>query len=132
MKLLILFFIGLLVGAMGATMVVNTLRQRDAYARGLMDVMQHDFVYLREELRSKHCDEAMSAHALAQLRALAPDTDSAIFPDSIADAPFREFSSRLTTALDAAASSAPADCAALAPHVQSIGKACDECHQRYR
>lgn len=132
MKHLILLLIGLLAGAMGATVVVNTLRQRDAYARGLMDVMQHHYAALREGVRARHCEAAATAHALAQVRALAPDIDMAIYPDATPDAPFREFSSRLGTTLDAAAAAAPADCAALAPHVQAVGKACDDCHQQYR
>ena len=129
MKFVILLLIGLLVGAMGATVVVNTLRARDAYARGLMDVMQHHYSGLRESLRSGRCDATTSAHALAQLRALAPDVDTAIYADATPDAPFREFSERFSTTLDAAT---PADCAALGPHVQRIGKVCDECHQQYR
>jgi cytochrome c556 len=132
MKFLIAILIGLLVGAMGATIVVNTLRQRDAYARGLMDVMQHHYSGLRESLRTRRCDAGASAHAIAQLRALGADIDTALYPDSTPDAPFREFSARLTTALDAAAAASPSACAALAPHVQVIGKVCDECHQQYR
>jgi cytochrome c556 len=132
MKLLILFLIGLLAGAMGATVVVNTLRARDAYARGLMDVMQHNYAQLRENLRAKRCDAPASAHAIGQMRALAPDIDQAIFADATPEASFREFSTRFATTLDAAATAAPGDCAALAPHVQSIGKVCDDCHQQYR
>lgn len=132
MKFIVLLLIGLLVGAMGAVVVVNTLRARDAYARGLMEVMQHHYGGLRESLRSRRCDATASAHAIAQLHALSADVDSAIYPDATPDAPFREFSTRLASTLDAAATAAPADCAALTPHVQSIGKVCDECHQQYR
>jgi cytochrome c556 len=132
MKFLVLILVGLLVGAMGATVVVNTMRQRDAYARGLMDVMQHHYAGLRESLRARRCDASASAHAIAQMRAVGADIDTAIYPDATPDAPFREYSARLTAALDAAAAASPVDCNALAPHVQVIGKVCDECHQQYR
>jgi cytochrome c556 len=132
MKYLILFLIGLLAGAMGATIFVNTMRQRDAYARGLMDVMQHHYAGLRENIRARRCEATASTYAISQLRTLATDVDSAIYPDATPDAPFREFSSRLSTMLDAASAAAPADCTVLATHVQRIGKVCDECHQQYR
>lgn len=130
MKLVIALVVGLLAGAMGAVVVANTLRQRDAYARGLMDVMQHNYSVLRESLRTRRCDPAATAHALGQLRALAPDIDTAVYTDNTPDAPFREFSGRLATTLEHAAPAA--DCAALAPLARDIGKVCDECHQQYR
>ena len=130
MKLLIALVVGVLIGAMGAVVVANTLRQRDAYARGLMDVMQHHYSSMREGLRVQRCEPAETARALARLRALAPDIDTAVFADDTPDAPFREFSARLVTTLDRAP--AAPDCAALAPLVQDIGTVCDECHQQYR
>ena len=130
MKLVIALVVGLLAGAMAAVVVANTLRQRDAFARGLMDVMQHHYSVLRESLRTRRCEPAATAHALAQLRALAPDIETAVYADNTPDAPFREFSARLATTLDRAAPGG--DCAALAPLAQDIGKVCDECHQQYR
>ncbi|MEP6938306.1 MAG: hypothetical protein ABI846_00965 [Rudaea sp.] len=129
MKLVIALVVGVLVGAMCAVIVANTLRQRDAYARGLMDVMQHHYAGLRESVRARRCEPTASAHALAQLRALAPDIDAAVFADDTPEASFRELSARLVTSLEHAP---PADCAALAPIVQQVGKVCDECHQQYR
>jgi cytochrome c556 len=132
MKYAILLLIGLLAGAMGATVVVNTLRQRDAFARGVMDVMQHHFATLRENIRARRCDPIQSAHAITQMGALANDIEPAIYPDSTADAPFREFTGRFTDTLGAVPSPPPTDCAVLAPLVQKIGKVCDDCHQQYR
>ena len=132
MKLLILFFIGLVVGAMGATTVINTLRQRDAFARGVMDVVQHHYATLRENLRAQHCEETASAYAIGQMRVLSTDIDAAVYGNDTPDAPFREFDARLASTLADAAAANPKDCATLAPHVQALGKVCDECHQRYR
>jgi len=69
MRQVVLLFIGLVVGASSGIAVVNTLRQRDAYPRGLMDVMQHHYAALRDDTRRGHCE--LSAHHLDMLRNLA-------------------------------------------------------------
>jgi cytochrome c556 len=132
MKYAILLLIGLLAGAMGATMVVNALRQRDAYARGVMDVMQHHYAGLREDIRARRCDAGKSALAITRLRATTDDIEASIYADSTPDAPFHEFTQRLNDALAAVPNPPPSDCVALAPFVQKIGKVCDDCHQQYR
>lgn len=132
MRNAIVLLIGLLVGAFAGGMMINTLRQRDAFARGVMDVLQHHYGGLREDIHAQRCDATKSTHAFAQLRALAEDIEPAIYPDSTAEAPFREFTQRLTEALDAVPNPAPADCTQLLPLVQKIGKVCDDCHQQFR
>jgi cytochrome c556 len=132
MKHLILLLIGLLVGAMGASIVANTLRQRDAYARGAMDVMQHHYGALREAIRAQRCDAQKTATDIAQLRALANDIEPAVYPDATPEAAFREFVERLHGALGEIPAPPPSDCTALAPLVQKVGKVCEDCHQQYR
>jgi cytochrome c556 len=137
MKFAILFLLGLLIGAMGATIVVNTLGQRNAYPRGLMNVIGHHYGSLRGALRTQRCDgmsgaKLKSTLAIAQMRALTEDIEPAMYPDTPADPPFREFNDRLRNALAEVPSPTPTDCAALQPIVQKIGKACDDCHQQYR
>ena len=131
MRNAILLLIGLFIGAMGATVVSNTLHERNAYARGAMDVMQHHYASLREDIRARRCDANRSTQAITQLRALSAEIGPSVYADAIPDAPFREFQQRLDTELTAA-TPPPADCAALAPLVQKIGKVCDDCHQQYR
>ncbi len=106
-----------------------------------MDVMQHHYASLREEIRAQRCDvtdstQLKSAHAVTQLRVLADDIEPAIYADVIPEASFHEFTQRLhavPAALDAfIPSTPPTDCAALAPLVQKVGKVCDDCHQQYR
>ena len=132
MKQIVLLLVGLFVGAAGAVIVVNTLRARDAYARGAMDVMQHHYGSLRERLRTKQCKATANAIALGQLRALSNEIGPAVYADATPESAFREFSSRLQDALDAGIAAAPGDCAALAPIVEKVGKVCEECHQQYR
>ena len=130
MRNLILFVIGIAVGAFVAVNVVNTLRQRDAYPRGLMNVMQHHQALLRQELRRNRCDAKTTAPALASLAQSANELEEAVYPDAIAGAPFREYAQKLRDAVTSA--SASVDCATLAPSVTKISDACDACHRQYR
>ena len=127
MRQIILLVVGLVVGAAAGISVVNTLRQRDAYPRGLMDVMQHHYAGLREDARRGHCEQ--SVQHLDILRRLAEEIGPAMYGEDIPDAPFREFESRLTENLSPNPSS---DCKILVPLVQKIGAACDACHRQYR
>ena len=129
MRSLILLVLGLGVGAIAATSAVNALRQRDAYPRGLMNVMQHHYATLRGEVREQRCGDS-SIHVTA-LKALAADIDGAIFPDATPESPFLEYEHRLGDAL-AQAAAASNLCPALAPAVEKITAACDACHRQYR
>ena len=127
MRLVVLLFIGLVVGASSGIAVVNTLRQRDAYPRGLMDVMQHHYAALRDDTRRGHCE--LSAHHLDMLRNLAGEIGDAVYGEDIPDSPFREYNTRLLDALNAPNAT---ECKALAAQSQKIGAVCDDCHRQYR
>src|ERR1700709_1139059 len=115
MRNLILLALGLVVGAAGAASALNALRQRDAYPRGLMDVMQYHYGALRKAVRSNRCGDA-TPH-IAALHFLHRDIESAMYPSGSADAPFVEYDRRLGEALEAA-STAGTECRALAPAVE--------------
>jgi hypothetical protein len=125
MRSLILLALGLAVGALAASSLLNALSRRDAYPRGLMNVMQHHYAALRESVRDGHCDRAAS-HVSA-LTALSGDIDSAMYPDTSPEPSFLEYEKRLNDALSAAS-----ECKTLAPAVERITAACDACHHQYR
>jgi cytochrome c556 len=129
MKYLILFLIGLAVGALAATSAVNALARSHAWPRGLMEVMQHEYGGLREAVRSGKC--AAPTREKLWLAQLAADVEPAFYPDSAADAPFREYTQRLHESI-AALPEMPTDCATLAPIVTKIGNDCEACHRQYR
>ena len=129
MRNLILLAIGLAVGVIAAASVLNALNQRDAYPRGLMNVMQHHYAMLREELRGNHCTAAPAD--LDALRLLSRGVESAMYPDGAADQPFLEYEQRLDESLTAALA-AGTECVALRPAVDKITAACDACHHQYR
>jgi cytochrome c556 len=130
MRNLILFLLGIAIGAICAVSAVSALHQRDAYPRGVMIVMQHHQATLRQELRRNRCDASTTAGALVGLHELAKDLEAAVYPAETADAPFREYAQHLRDTL--AATSGATDCAALAPNVEKIGAACEACHRQYR
>ena len=126
MRLAILFVLGLVVGVIAAANIATVLRQRDAYPRGLMNVMQHDLGTLREDARTNRCN-AGTQPALDRLRGLAGGIETAVYATEPPDPPFAEYAQRLRAALPATA-----DCRTLPAAVESASKACDACHQQYR
>jgi hypothetical protein len=130
MRLLILLAICVALGAVGGAITVTTLNRRDAYARGVMNVMQHHLVALRKETRGQRCEANSTAPALASLHELSADIEQVIYPEETADAPFREYAQKLRDAITGFP--AAGDCPALAAGVDKIARTCDACHQQYR
>ncbi len=126
MRLAILFALGLAIGAIATANIVSALRQRDAYPRGLMNVMQHDLGALRSDARAQRCNAGATA-SLEQLRGLAGGIEPAVYGDDPADPPFAEYARRLRTTLPATV-----DCKALPKALEKVGAACDACHREYR
>jgi len=122
-----LLLLGLVIGAIAAANVVNALRQRDAYPRGLMNVLQYHYSALRDDVRRGHCSD-VSLHHLDILRGLSDDVAPAIWGGETPEMPFREYQQRLHDAVNATARS----CAELPAGLQRIGDACDACHHQYR
>ena len=129
MKYLILFLIGIAVGALGATSAVNALARSHAWQRGLMEVMQHEYGGLRDAVRSGRC--AAPTREKLWLGQLTAEVEPAFYPDSPPDAPFREYTQRLRESI-ASLPDAATDCSALAPVVTRIGNDCEACHRQYR
>jgi len=127
MRNIVLLLIGLAIGAIATANVVNALRQRDAYPRGLMNVLQHHYAALREDVRRNRCVQA-SSRDLAVLRLASEEISSAVYAGDIPDAPFREFDQRLHDALGTTAST----CSEAASALDRIHDACEACHRQYR
>jgi hypothetical protein len=129
MRQAILFLLGLAVGAIAAANVVSTLRQRDAYPRGLMHVMQHDVGMLRDASRTNRCD-ATAADALQQLHGLSVGIETAVYGTDLSDPPdppFAEYAKRLRATIPA-----QLDCKSLPLALDHMRAACDACHREYR
>lgn len=129
MRHAILLVIGMAIGALAALNIASILRQRDAYPRGLMQVMQHDTGALRQAARSNRCDAA-AADTLRQLHSLSARIETAVYGNAVSnppDPPFAEYAKRLRAALPA-----ELDCKSLPAALDRVGQACDACHREYR
>jgi cytochrome c556 len=127
---LVLLLLGIVLGASGATIVVNTLNRRDAYARGVMNVMQHNYALLRQNQRQNHCDAQTNSASLGNLREFADGLEQTFYAEDAPDPPFLDYSQRLHDAI--ATASGADDCKALMAATNGIGAACDACHRQYR
>lgn len=126
MRQAILFMLGLAVGAIAAANIVSTLRQRDAYPRGLMNVMQHDTGLLHDAARTNRCDAAIQG-TLERLHRLADDIETAVYGTEPPDPPFAEYAQRLRAAIPPSL-----ECNRLPQTLDRVGAACDACHRQYR
>jgi hypothetical protein len=131
MRNLLLLVLGLALGAAFASITLNAMYRHDAYARGVMQVLQHQYAPLRDRLRKADCTTVDASEAKHRLAELTEEIESSNYPDSKPDAPFREYTSRLRQGVaDLPAGSV--NCAAIAPIVTRIGDACEACHRQYR
>jgi hypothetical protein len=126
MRHLVLLVLGLAIGAFATTSIINALRQRDAYPRGLMQVMQHHFAALRDDVRRNRCDDN-SRSQIAVLHQLSDEIGASVYAGDTPDASFREYEQRLRDALVM-----PQTCAGLPAAFDKISAACDACHHQFR
>jgi cytochrome c556 len=131
MRSLILLILGLVFGAVCTAITMNALAQRSAYARGVMQVMQHHYAELRNGQRSGRCDAATVTRAHEALRLLGDEIERSVYADSTPEPPFREYTDRLRSAV-ADLGDGTKSCAAMAPIVNRVGDSCDACHRQYR
>ncbi|MEO8803276.1 MAG: hypothetical protein ABI304_02955 [Rudaea sp.] len=133
MRNLFLFLLGIAIGVLATANIVTALRQRDAYPRGLMNVMQHHYAELREQVDAQRCSGQISAH-LAVMRLLSNQIESAIYGNQPPDSGFHTDADDLRQSLNRAesASKSPNACVALVPELKRVGDACDTCHRSYR
>ena len=131
MRSLILLLLGLAFGAVCTAVAMNALAQRSAYARGVMQVMQHHYAELRNSQRAGQCDAATTTRAHQALQLLGEEMERAVYGDGKPEPPFREYNERLRSAV-ADLGDGTKSCAALAPIINRVGDSCDACHRQYR
>jgi len=131
MRSLILLILGLAFGAACTAIAMNALAQRSAYARGVMQVMQHHYAELRNGQRTGRCEAPTVARAHESLRLLEDEIERSVYGDGTPEPPFREYTDRLRSAV-ADLGDGTQGCAALAPIINRVGDSCDACHRQYR
>ncbi len=131
MRQLVLLVIGLFVGAAGAFMLARGLDQRDAYPRGLMNVMQHHMAELHRLERNGKCSAQDTANHTARIADLSHDVLGAFGSAGKDDPHLTDAAENLGRNAEAARAGS-ADCPALAKTLNQVGDACEACHREYR
>ena len=131
MRSLILLVLGIAIGAITAFQVGTVWRQRDAYPRGVMAVMQHHLGALHQEIVVGQCPLAQSTLHLDWLQRMAGAIPGAL-PQYGHDEHFQNFVHRLQGEIHDTQSPPANTCKALEPRIRTIGGACEACHVEYR
>lgn len=131
MRTLLLALLAAVIGALAAVQVVGALRQRDAYPRGVMDVMAAHAGALDHAVRTQRCTAEATAGNLAMLVTMSGEIPRA-FPDLMQDKQFAKFATDAHAFDQQVAANPPRDCPALNKTMAQIGEHCDQCHRIYR
>ena len=130
MRYLICLIAGLVIGAMVTSTFVNATAQREAWPRGIMNVMQHELAAARSAARTPQCAVPTLQTASTHLQLLAGDIEPALLAPGTKDRVFSQYASDLRGAL--AKWNTRADCASQGAALTSVANACEACHRDYR
>lgn len=131
MRVLLLALMAAVIGALAAFQVAAALRQRDAYPRGVMDVMAAHAGALDHAVRTQRCSAESSAQNLSMLVTMSGEIPRA-FPDLMHDKQFAKFATDAHAFDQQVSANPPRDCPALNKAMAQIGGHCDQCHRIYR
>jgi hypothetical protein len=131
MRALVLFLVGLAVGALCTLIAVNALNRGTAYDHAVMAMMGQQMKALDQSVKASRCASTDLTPRLQTLRFVANDIEPA-FADLKDDAQFGRYAASLRAAADAALMTPPASCAAATAALSNLGKACDSCHREYK
>ena len=131
MRLLLLFLLGLAIGAVGTEMIEKALQRKSAFPDGVMTVMGHQMKPLSQSLKQNRCTPSDLMPHLQTLRLVANDIEPA-FDSMQGDAQFGRYASDLRAAADAALAAPLTSCALAAAAMDKVDHACDSCHRDYR
>lgn len=127
MRFVVCLFVGLLVGAIGATTAVAIVSQRHAYPRALMTVLQHELGAARDAARLGTCSD--NPRRIATLGMLANDIPRAIPQKDSSQRVFVQYVDDLHKQI---ALTPVANCPAQIQALTDIANACEACHRDYR
>jgi hypothetical protein len=131
MRALVLFLVGLAVGAMGTLIALNALDRGTDYPDAVMAMMGQQMKALDGSVKASRCASTDLTPRLQTLRFVANDIEPA-FADLQKDAQFGRYAADLRAAADAALMAPPASCQAATAALSRLGKACDSCHRDYK
>jgi cytochrome c556 len=130
MRLLVLFLVGLFVGAAGAVLAVNALNRGPHYDKAIMTVMGQQMKAMDRSIKANRCAAADLTPRLQTLRFVANDIEPAF--SEVQEPQFGRYAGDLRAAADAGLLATPASCAAAGATLARLDKACDACHRDFR
>jgi cytochrome c556 len=128
---LVLLLVGLAVGALCTLIAINSLHRGTAYPNAVMAMMGQQMKAMDKSIKQSRCASTDLTPPLQTLRFVANDIEPA-FTDMQDKAQFGRYASDLRAAADAGLMAPPANCKAALAAVNSLDKACDNCHRDYR
>lgn len=131
MRTLLLVILAAAIGALAAAQITGALRQRDAYPRGVMDVMAYHAGALDLSLRTQHCAADETGKDFSMLEAMSGDIPRA-FPDLMQDKRFAKLASDAHSFDREVRTAPPTECAGLRKTLAQLSQHCDACHREYR
>jgi len=129
MRAMLILLAGAVIGALVAFSAANALHQRNAWPRGVMNVLQHHVGELRRLQRQNDCAPAKSAAHFQRLAQTGADIGPA-FADEKPD--FHDQARRFVDTSSRLGNEAPPNCQALDQALQQTSDACESCHRQYR
>lgn len=130
MRYLVCLIGGALLGALLAITIGNVLRERDAWPRAVMTVMQNELNRGRDLAHDQHCAATDTAPVATHLELMSSDIEPLLQPPGSHDRVFSQYASDLRDAIGGYKSAA--DCAAERAALTKISNACDACHRDYK
>ena len=128
-RYLIVFVLGLAIGAALAAVGVNAMQKREAYPHGVMNVLGAQMGALDRSVKANRCTANDLLPKFQTLRAVANDIEPAFGED---DERFIKHASALRAAADAALMTPPGSCPAAAATVDRINETCAACHHDFK
>jgi hypothetical protein len=130
-RLLVLFLVGLAVGAALTVIGITALNRGTAWDHAVMAMMGAQMKVLSENVQANHCAATDLTPRLQTLRLVANDIEPA-FAGEVNDPQFGRYAADLRAAADAALVAPPASCAAAQTTLSSLKKTCDSCHREFK
>ena len=131
MRLVVLFLVGLLVGAMATLVAVNAMDRGTSHSHAVMAMMGQQMKALDQSIKASRCASTDLTPRLQTLRFVANDIEPA-FADLQGEAQFGRYAADLRSAADAALMTPPASCTAAAATLANLDKSCDSCHREFK
>ena len=131
MRLVILFLVGLAVGALCTLIAVNALNRGTSWNHAVMGMMGQQMKAVDASVKANKCAATDLVPRLQTLRFVANDIEPA-FPDLVGEPQFVRYAADLRAAADTALAAPPVSCQSASATISKLDKACDACHRDFR